>query len=78
MDALAGLTEKMTSELGLNGEELNICSEREDIKELITSQATAGKMWGVQGTPTIFVNSKKVPSGPLIPFLEAIYSEVKN
>lgn len=78
MDLLPGLIEQMSQDLSLDHENLISCSESDEVKEAITAQAAAGARWGVQGTPSIFVNGKRLPPGPTLPYLEAIYSAIQG
>jgi protein-disulfide isomerase/uncharacterized membrane protein len=77
-------TEKIDEQLpgfvsrqGINEDQLKACVDSEETHKTITEQAALGKDVGVKGTPTVFVNGKKVP-GVSLPVLELIYNEVKN
>ena len=69
------LKEKVT-DLGLDQEKLMTCIESEAAREAIRGQAKVGSDLGIQGTPALYVNGKKVPAGFSIPLLEMIYQEV--
>lgn len=63
--------------LGLNKETLLACLDDEKTRTAIKAQADLGTQVGIRGTPALFINGKKVPSGFSIPLLERIYREVK-
>jgi protein-disulfide isomerase len=46
--------------------------------DLIKAQASLGIAARVEGTPTIYVNGKKLPRGQLIPVLERVYQSLIN
>jgi uncharacterized membrane protein len=68
--------EKMSSDLNLNYGNLNACVQSEEAHQVITEQAKAGKQAGVDGTPAVFVNGKKLSAGHLITVLEALYKRL--
>lgn len=68
----------MIANLGMNEEELTKCTDSEATKNAIKGQAKVGIDAGIKGTPSLFINGKKIPSGFNIPLLEKIYMEVKK
>jgi protein-disulfide isomerase/uncharacterized membrane protein len=48
----------------------------DDIRALVSSQANEGVKANVPGTPTIFVNGKKLDNGQFLPLLDKVYSEL--
>lgn len=76
-DAAKQKVKENAAALGLNEETLNICIESEETRNAIKAQAKLGSDVGIQGTPSLFINGKKVPSGFNIPLLETIYREIK-
>jgi protein-disulfide isomerase len=56
--------------------ELVSCIEDPKTIENVKLQAKLGENSGVKGTPTIYVNGKKLPRGQLLPVLEKVYSEL--
>lgn len=63
--------------LGLNMEELMSCVESDGAKAAIKAQADLGNQVGVRGTPSLFVNGRKVPAGFSIPLLRRLVKEAK-
>ncbi len=65
------------AQLGLNEDELNTCLNDDETQKIIREQSKQGQDVGVKGTPTVFINGKKIPGGVTIPILEKIYQELK-
>lgn len=64
--------------LGLNLEELMSCVDSDETRKIIKAQAQLGSDVGIKGTPSLFINGKKVPSGFSLPLLKKIYSEAQK
>lgn len=62
------------TQLGLSADSQKTCVESPETDSAIRAQAKAGKDFGVKGTPTIFVNGRKLPFAQMIPVLEAAYN----
>lgn len=56
-------------ELGLNRTQMSDCADSAEIYETITKSSQEGKAANVEGTPTIYMNGKKLPLGQ---FLEVL------
>lgn len=67
------LLKNLTSKMNLNWEDLLACVNDENTLETIKRQAKVGDESGVKGTPTVYVNGKKLPRGQLLPVLEGLY-----
>ena len=65
-----------SKKIGLDFEELKACMESTDVHEAILSQARLGEEAKVEGTPTIYVNGRKLPRGQLIPVLEGAHESI--
>ncbi len=63
--------------LGLNYDEVMTCQASEEIREIIRDQAQVGTDLNISGTPSLFINGKKVPAGFSVPLLDKIYRELK-
>jgi len=63
-------------QMGLDFEELKACMESPEVHEKILAQTRIGKSAKVKGTPTIYVNGRKLPKGQLIPVLEKVYRNI--
>ncbi len=68
--------EENVEKLGLDNEKLQTCLESEETKKIIRQQAKQGQDAGVKGTPSLFVNGRKIPGGITIPILEKIYQHL--
>jgi protein-disulfide isomerase/uncharacterized membrane protein len=66
-----GLKDLLSSNPNLNESDLSPCIEDEGTLKTIQSMAEEGKKAGIKGTPTIFLNTRQLPRGQLIPVLEA-------
>ena len=64
--------------LGLKEEELMTCLDSEETRKIIKEQVEVAKKAEVTGTPTIYVNGKKVPPFNSIFLLEKIYSKLNH
>lgn len=58
---------------GLDPQALSTCSDSEAAKTAVQKQAAVGTALNIQGTPTIFVNGKRLPNGQILQVLEAVY-----
>lgn len=58
---------------GVAPDQLLACTETPEMKKLITDQAKLGNQVGIQGTPTIFVNGKKLEYGHNLDVLQRVY-----
>ncbi len=54
------------------------CAEGEEAKKAIESYAEFGASWGVDATPSIFVNAKYLSQGQSLVVLETLYSHLNN
>lgn len=52
------------------------CMNSEETQKAIVRQTDLGNQVGVKGTPTIFVNGKKLIGGQTLPVLEAVYQKL--
>jgi uncharacterized membrane protein len=68
--------ESMSKDLDLDYTALNTCIQSDEASAFITSQAKLGQQVKVEGTPTIFINGKKLPGGNIIAVLEALYKKL--
>lgn len=82
----AGLTvEAAKSKVSAFAEELDApvepfktCLESADLHNRIKKMAAEGFQAGLKGTPTFFLNGRRVEGGQLLPVLEAVYNEAIN
>lgn len=66
------------SQLNLDAAKLDECINSTETHNAILEQGKAGVAANVQGTPTVFVNGKKLSRGQLIPVLEAVYKSATS
>lgn len=71
----SNLKEK-ASELNLDYEKLISCVDSDEAREAIRGQAKAGNDLNINGTPSVFINGRKVSNGFTVPLLEMIYQEI--
>jgi protein-disulfide isomerase/uncharacterized membrane protein len=72
------LISKMSQETGQDEKDLNQCASSDEAKEAIVKQAALGTSLKIQGTPSIFVNGKQLPSGQYLPVLQEAYAHFQN
>jgi protein-disulfide isomerase len=57
---------------GANGEEIAACAVKPDTKARIQASLALGKSVGVNGTPSLFINGRNVPSGAPVELMKKI------
>ena len=70
--------QEIAKEIGLDVERLNQDAKDPAIQQLITRDVTNGRQSGVRGTPTIFVNGKRLNNRSLAGFQQAIDAALKK
>jgi protein-disulfide isomerase len=73
-DATAYFAE-IAGELGLNRSQFDSCLRSDRYAEEVTRNLRLGESLGVQGTPTLFVNGRRLPNIPAYSDLEAMVLE---
>ncbi len=68
----------ISQELDLDWEALLACMDAEDTVSAIKNQAQQGVLARVEGTPTIYVNGRKLTRGQLIPVLKRLRSQLMS
>jgi len=68
---------EVEKDLKIDAKALAECSDSNETYELINRTATEGKMANVEGTPTIYLNNKKLPYGQVLDILKAAVKEVR-
>lgn len=69
-------TKDAAAALGFNGDELLACVNSDEAKTAIKQQADLGQSLKLSGTPTIFVNGKKLSAGQILPVLKGAYDRL--
>ena len=62
----------------IDWEKLNTCIKSKQAHQAMKNSSLKGDKAGVLGTPTIYVNGKKLPRGQFLPVLKAIYSRINK
>ena len=68
----------LVSELNLDKAQFEACMVSSETSNELTAQLNRGKLAGIEGTPSIFVNGKLLPGGFIIPVLDAVLKSLKN
>lgn len=67
---------ELSKMLNLNETELQTCIDSVEVAKAISTNGTKAKEFGVQGTPTVFVNGKMLPGGNMFMVLETLYNQL--
>ena len=73
VDAVKALLSEIANSAGVPSEKLVTCAESAETKSAIENGAALGTSLNIGGTPTMFVNGKKLPHGPILQVLSNIY-----
>lgn len=76
LEAVKDMMNVAYSTFSISADEQLKCVDDPETDKAIRAQAKLGQTAGVQGTPTIFVNGKKLPRGQLLPVLDAAYNSL--
>jgi protein-disulfide isomerase/uncharacterized membrane protein len=77
-DAVLGAVQKYDQEVGLAPAAVTACLQSNDTFTRVSQMADLGAKAGVDGTPTFFVNDRKLLRGQLLSILEKAYSISKS
>lgn len=69
---------QLANDIGVPAEGFASCYKGPEAHNVVKSMAKLGEKVQVQGTPTIFVNGKKLTGGQLFPVLESVYNLVTD
>lgn len=72
-----GFSSVMNTNFGLDNKAMKECMTSEETNSLINRLATEGKTANIEGTPTVFVNNKKLERGQMMPVLDAVHAEIR-
>lgn len=71
--------EQYASSLGLNTEQFNTCLNSSKYRQEVLNDYNDGRLYGVEGTPTIFINDRKLVGAlPFSEFQAAVDAELVN
>lgn len=71
------LLPQIEKDLQIDTKAISVCADTNEIFEEIKKSADEGNLAQVSGTPTIYLNGKKLPYGQIIDVLQAAVNEVK-
>lgn len=77
-ESIEALMPEFAANTGVDLNKVNECIKKEETLDIIKQQAALGQNLGVEGTPAIFVNGKKLGGRLTIPLLESIHQELKK
>jgi protein-disulfide isomerase/uncharacterized membrane protein len=72
-DSVKSLLSEQIPNLGLNGDDLWACVDNPESLEVVRQQAEVGNQLGITGTPSIYINGKKVPGRLSVPLFKKIH-----
>jgi protein-disulfide isomerase len=75
--AVEGNMTEIAKVAGVPNEQLLACTQSPEAKEAIEKQSAAGTALNIQGTPTIYVNGKKLELGQSLQVLNMAYERLK-
>lgn len=64
--------------VGLDGDDFATCLDSEEAAETVREDRAAGARWGVSGTPTFFVNGRRVTGLPGLPAMKQLIERVRE
>lgn len=62
---------------GIKQLDFEACIKSPEIQDLIRAMAEEGKNAQVEGTPSVYVNNRKLDRGQVMPVLKAVHAEIK-
>lgn len=74
VDEVDSKLKTLFEEFGLNSNEVDTCMDSEETLKAVRQQAKAGADANIKGTPTIFVNGRRLPRAQLLPVLNEAYA----
>lgn len=67
----------LAGHLGVNSDEWNKCLQSDSTFEYVQSMAAEGMAAKIQGTPSIFLNGKRLQKGQFLPVLQKVFEQVQ-
>jgi protein-disulfide isomerase len=65
-------------QVGLDTGRFVTCMDSEDAARVVRDDRAAGASWGVSGTPTFFINGRRVTGLPGLPAMEQLIEEIRR
>lgn len=69
---------RYAEQVGLDRESFATCMDSEEAARTVRDDRAAGAGWGVSGTPTFFVNGRRVTGLPGVPAMKQIIEQVRR
>ena len=76
VEAIRAYLPNVAKAAGVTPEILTTCVDAPETKVMVSKQAAVGTSLQLQGTPTIYVNGKKLEGGQVMPVLSAAYQTI--
>jgi len=77
-DSVKGALPEIAGASSVPTEQLATCVASPEAKQLIQNEANVGTQLNLNGTPSIFVNGKKLPAGQFLPVLAEVYRQITS
>lgn len=78
MNKLDSLYSDIEKKFNLNSESLKKCATSQETLDYVQKMAQEGENAKVEGTPTVYINGKKLINGHFMPVLQEAYSSLKK
>ncbi len=76
VDAIKALLPEIANVAGISTEQLITCADAPETKTAIEKGAAVGTALNIGGTPTVYVNGKKLPSGQILQVLSSVHDSL--
>ncbi len=76
VDAIKGAYAEIASASGIAADQLATCADSDEAKEAVKKQADVGVGLNLQGTPTIYVNGRKLQAGQVLSVLSGVHQNL--
>ena len=74
----SSVMESLINDVKLDKSQFESCLVNPDTLKEIETELDRGKLAGVEGTPSVFVNGRLLPAGFMIPVLERAYQSINT
>jgi len=72
------ILEDYADQAGLDRGQFDQCRKSEDAAAVVREDRAAGSRWGVSGTPTFFVNGRRVTGLPGLPAMKQLIEQIRK
>lgn len=77
LQAVEGGLPAIANAAGVNPEHMLACTQSPEAKKAIEGQAAVGSALNLRGTPTIYVNGRRLPGAQSLPVLREVYRQIR-